>query len=226
MSDTPPTTAAPRGRRPIPDVLLVEDNPIDRRLAEVQVHRSFTPKRWRDCANARAALDLCLTDPPELLLLDFHLPDMHGLELLRLLRNEGHTFPVIVMTGLPEKVAPGSLLELGVIGYFDKSTFASGLPQAINGALDGRIYFSASRSPFSATPNLTAKPSDEHTSRLSVREKEVARLVAHGFASKQIALHLNLSVRTVENHRARIMARMDLVNAADLVRWCLMHGIE
>lgn len=170
----------------------------------------------------RAAMDACLDDPPELLLLDLHLPDFHGLEVLKMLRQDGHLFPVIVMTSLPEEVSPQALFELNVYGYLDKYTLRNGLPVAVNSVLDGRMFFSASRSPFGARPPA---PRTNPPPILSTREAEIARLVSHGFASKQIAARLGLSGRTVENHRARIMARLELVNVADLVRWCVRNGL-
>lgn len=194
---------------------------MDQHLIRVCFHRSFSPGRWRQFDNGRIALDACLVDPPGLLLLDLHLPDLHGLEVLKVLRQDGHKFPVIVMTSLPEDLIPQWLLQLNAHGYLDKSTLRTGLPAAVNSVLDGRLFFSASRSPFLET-RITQTPVLPSLSR---REAEVARLVAHGFPSKQIAVRLNLSVRTVENHRARIMSRLNLVNVADLVRWCVRHGL-
>ncbi|MDF3058151.1 MAG: LuxR family transcriptional regulator [Rariglobus sp.] len=208
--------------RQVQDVVLVEDNSVDRRLIHLCFHESFAPARWREFDMGRAALDACLSDPPDLMLLDLHLPDFHGLELLKMLRQDGHQFAVIVMTSLPEKVEPKALLELHVDGYLDKYTLRAGLPVAVNSVLDGRMFFSASRSPFQKRIKVTAPALPV----LSEREKEIARLVTHGFPSKQIADRLNLSVRTVENHRARIMMRLDLVNVADLVRWCIRHGLD
>jgi DNA-binding NarL/FixJ family response regulator len=217
----------PNIRHPLPplrqagDVVLVEDNGVDRRLIQLCFQQFFVARRWRDFDAGRAALDACLSDPPDLMLLDLHLPDFHGLEVLRILRQAAHHFAVIVLTSLPEDVLPQALLELNVIGYLDKYTLRNGLPSAVNSALDGRLFFSASRSSF--IRKRTVRPT---VSVLSEREQEIARLVTHGFPSKQIANRLNLSVRTVENHRARIMTRLELVNVADLVRWCVRHGLD
>ncbi|HEY9250430.1 MAG TPA: response regulator transcription factor, partial [Rariglobus sp.] len=213
--------ASPSVRRELRDVVLVEDNPVDRRLIQAVFHRSFAPARWREFENGRLALDACLTSPPELLLVDLHLPDLDGLEVVKILQQDGHLFQVIVLTSHPEDSLPHSLLDLNIHGYLDKTTMGADLSSAVNSVVDGRLYFSASRSPFPhrAHPRSSAAP------ELSDREREIARLVTHGFPSKHIAARLGLSVRTVENHRARIMMRLGLVNVADLVRWCMRHGM-
>lgn len=217
----PAALPAPAQRK-VCDVVIVEDNAVDRRLIELCFRQTFAVQRWREFDTGRAALDACLSAPPDLMLLDLHLPDFHGLEVLQMLRNDGHEFAVVVLTSLPEDVAPASLLELNVNGYLDKYTLRTGLPTAVNSVLDGRLFFSASRSPFAAKKSVR-RPS---ATTLSAREQEIARLVAHGFVSKQIAQRLGLSVRTVENHRARIMTRLELNNVADLVRWCVRNGLD
>jgi DNA-binding NarL/FixJ family response regulator len=210
------------GKRVVQDVVLVEDNQVHRHIVHASFHQHFTPRRWREFDHGRSALDACLEDPPDLMLLDLQLPDIHGLELLKMLRQDDRHFAVIVLTASPREVMPAALLELHVDGYIDKLALKDSLPAAVHSVLDGRIYFSASRTPF---PDEKTHRFDA-ASKLSVREKEIARLVAHGFRSKQIAGRLGLSVRTVENHRSRFMKRLGLDNVADLVRWCFQHGLE
>lgn len=215
---TPPSET----RRVIQDVVLVEDNPVDQHLISTCFHRHFIPSRWRQFSDGRGALDACLADPPQLMLLDLQLPGLNGLDVLKVLRQDGHKYPVLVLTSYPGEAIPQSLLQLNAHGYLDKFSLTVNLAAAINSVLDGRLFFSASRSPFPETHTVARTPV---LTVLSERETEIARLVTHGFPSKQIANRLNLSVRTVENHRARIMMRLGLVNTADLVRWCVQQGL-
>jgi two-component system, NarL family, response regulator NreC len=205
----------------VADVVLVEDNTVDRRLIHTFFHQNFDPSRWREFSTGRTALDACRERVPNLLLVDVYLPDMDGLEIARRLRQDGHVFPIVVLTFLPQSSQLQPLLDLNVLGYLDKSQLCSCLPAAVNSVLDGRMFFSAHRAPSVPEPNDPSTP----TTGLSPREVEIARLVVHGLPSKQIAGRLGLSARTVENHRARIMTRLDLANVADLVRWCMDHGI-
>lgn len=221
VSISGPHGSATAPRREIRDVVLVEDNVTDQHLVHTYFHQAFASRRWRQFDHGRAALDACLTDAPELMLLDMRLPDFHGLEVLQMLRTSGHAFPVIVMTSLPEDTIPEMLLKLDAHGYLDKLALKTSLAAAVESVLNGRMFFCASRIPFAKT----RRPKAPEVPQLSPREAEIARLVAHGFPSKHIANRLNISVRTVENHRARIMSRLGLVNVADLVRWCLRHGL-
>ncbi len=204
------------------DFVLIEDNATHQRLIGERIRRRFMPIRWRDFTYGRAGLDACLLEPPDLLLLDLHLPDMHGMDILNALRQAGHHFPVIVVTASPEGHLPMELCKLGVAGYVDKICPPGRLEDAVAGVLDGGVFFSASASPFPT--NQQAQPS-EASLRLSEREREIVLLVTQGLSSKQIASKTSLSPRTVENHRARILGRLGLANTADLVRWCLINGL-
>jgi DNA-binding NarL/FixJ family response regulator len=162
-----------------------------------------------------------LGKPPDLLLLDLHLPDIDGFEISRRLRNDHPHLPIVIMTFLPKTQQLKHLLDLNILGYIDKAQLSSGLPAAVKSILDGRMFFSASRS-----TSVAGSPDPAPTTtRLSPREIQIARMVVRGLPSKQIADHLGLSPSTIKNHRARIMDRLHLANAADLVRWCMDHGI-
>jgi len=180
------------------------------------------PSRWREFTNGRPGLDACLVEPPDLLLLDLHLPDMHGMDILNALHQAGLSFPVIVVTASPERHLPMEFCKLGVAGYIDKICPPGRLEDAVASVLAGGVFFSASASPFPV--DQPAQPS-EAIQRLSEREREIVLLVTQGLSSKQIAAKTSLSPRTVENHRARILSRLGLANTADLVRWCLLNGL-
>ncbi|MFA6289695.1 MAG: response regulator transcription factor [Opitutaceae bacterium] len=218
MLNGTPTIPSPGGR----DFVLIEDNATHQRLIGERMRRRFMPTRWRDFTYGRPGLDACLLEPPDLLLLDLHLPDMHGLDILHALRLAGLNFPVLVITASPERHLPMELCKLGVAGYIDKICPPGRLEDAVAGVLAGGVFFSASASPFQV--DQPAHPS-EASLRLSEREKEIVLLVTQGLSSKQIAAKTNLSPRTVENHRARILSRLGLANTADLVRWCLLNGL-
>ncbi len=213
-----PSTLSPSGR----DFVLIEDNVVHQRVIGERIRKRFMPIRWREFNLGRPGLDACLLEPPDLLLLDLHLPDMHGLDILNALRQAGHHFPVIVITASPECHLPMSLCKLGVAGYIDNICPPGRLEDAVASVLAGGVFFSASASPFQVDQ---LAPLSEASLRLSGREKEIVLLVTQGLSSKQIASKTNLSPRTVENHRARILTRLGLANTADLVRWCVINGL-
>lgn len=187
--------------------------------------------------DGKSAVEHCLKDPPGLLVVDLYLPGMHGLEVVREIRAKLPDTRILVLTGHPDGDLPARLISQGVHGFVDKSAPISYVIQAIESVVAGGMFFAANVPPKS-TPAGAHQPKVEPEVKtgppvtsvnaietLSARELEVARLVAEGHSSKEIADRLDLSVRTVEKHRANIMDKIGVKEVASLVRWCLQVGI-
>ncbi len=181
----------------------------------------------------------CLKDPPGLLVVDLYLPGMHGLEVIREVRKKLPATRILVLTGHPDGDLPAQLIEQGVHGLVDKSAPLNYVLQAIESVIAGGMFFAAHvppKQPAAAAGAVASKvepqvktgpvtTSVDAVQILSVRELEVARLVAEGYSSKEIADRLDLSVRTVEKHRANIMDKINVREVASLVRWCIQAGL-
>lgn len=181
----------------------------------------------------------CIKDPPALLIVDLYLPGMHGLEVIREVRSKLPATRILVLTGHPDGDLPTQLIDQGVHGLVDKSAPLNYVLEAIDTVVAGGMFFAAHVPPKQPTapakgPAPKAEPDDktnpvtptvDAVQLLSVRELEVARLVAEGYSSKEIADRLNLSVRTVEKHRANIMDKINVREVASLVRWCVQAGL-
>jgi len=188
-------------------------------------------------ADGRSGLDFCLKEKPGLLVVDLYLPGMHGLEIVKEVRAKLPDTRILVITGHPDGELPARLIAQGVHGFVDKSGPLSYAIQAVESVMSGGMFFAAhipptassSTSPESkvAPAVKTGPPSAtlQAVQILSGRELEVARLVAEGFSSKEIAARLDLSVRTVEKHRANIMDKIGVHEVASLVRWCMQARI-
>jgi DNA-binding NarL/FixJ family response regulator len=179
--------------------------------------------------DGKSGLDFCLKEPPGLAIVDLYLPGMHGLEVVREIRAKLPATRVLVLTGHPDGDLPGRLIAQGVHGFVDKSA-------PLNESVVGGGMFFAAHVPPKATAGAQPRVEPEvktgppvttinAVETLSGREIEVARLVAEGFSSKEIADRLGLSVRTVEKHRANIMDKINVKEVASLVRWCIQAGI-
>ena len=186
--------------------------------------------------DGKSGLDFCLKEPPGLLVVDLYLPGMHGLEVVREVRARLPNTRILVLTGHPDGDLPARLIAQGVHGFVDKSAPLNYVLQAIESVIAGGMFFAAHIPPKSTGPS--SHPKVEPSTKagpptatmgavqvLSGRELEVARLVAEGFSSKEIADRLELSVRTVEKHRANIMDKINVKEVASLVRWCIQAGI-
>jgi DNA-binding NarL/FixJ family response regulator len=187
--------------------------------------------------DGKSCLEFCLKDPPGLLIVDLFLPGMHGLEVVREVRAKLPNTRILVLTGHPDGDLPARLIAQGVHGFVDKSAPLNYVLQAIESVVAGGMFFAAHIPPKATSgsgqqpkvePSVKTGPqttSVDAVEMLSARELEVARLVAEGFSSKEIADRLDLSVRTVEKHRANIMDKINVKEVASLVRWCVQAGL-
>lgn len=206
--------------------VLVDDTATFRGLLKDALQRQFQPKELLDFGDGRDALAACLAAPPDLLIADLYLRDMDGRDIVRALRQKGITTRVVILTAHPEAQLPAELVSLGVAGFVDKNSPLEQIDRAVQCVLDGGMFFSATVPP-PVPSSLASEPALPRVGAeiLSEREREVVRLVARGLVSKEVAEQLGLSARTVEKHRARILAKLGLHDVPMLVRWCLRNGL-
>ena len=160
---------------------------------------------------------------PDVAVLDLAMPLLNGLEAAReILRDSPRTRPIL-LTMHTEDPYVTAALRVGVKAYVLKTQSGSDLVQAIQEVCRGRIYLSPgiSRTVVEAYLAKTELPPDP----LSPREREVLQLVAGGKTTKEIARLLGVGVKTAENHRTRILAKLDIHETAGLVRYAIRRGL-
>jgi DNA-binding NarL/FixJ family response regulator len=205
--------------------VLVDDTATFRGLLKASLQQRFQPRLFQDFAQGADALAACLANPPDLLIADLYLRDLDGRDIVQRLRERGFATRVVILTAHPEAQLPAELVALGVAGFVDKNSPFEQIDRAVQCVLEGGMFFSATVPP--PVPSLAHEPTLPRAGAdaLSEREREVVRLVARGMVSKEIGAQLDLSTRTVEKHRARILAKLDLHDVPTLVRWCLRNGL-
>jgi DNA-binding NarL/FixJ family response regulator len=205
--------------------VLVDDTATFRDLLKESLQRRFNSVVIRDYGQGSDALAACLQTPPDLLIADLYLRDMDGRDIVRRLRVASQSTKVVMLTAHPEGNLPAELVSLGVAGFVDKNSPLEQIDRAVQCVLEGGMFFSATVPP--PVPSLEEEPVMPRigADSLSEREQEVVRLVARGLVSKEVADRLGLSTRTVEKHRARILAKLGLHDIPNLVRWCLRNGL-
>jgi len=179
---------------------------------------------------AAQALHLVGASKADLILVDISLPDKNGLELIKDIRALFPSLLILVVSMHDESLYAGRVLRAGARGYLMKQEGGKKLMEAIRQILAGQIYVSEKMSAtileiFSGRRNHDGGSPME---RLTDREFEVFQLVGEGKGTRDIAVHLHLSVKTVEVHRASIKEKLHLKTATDLVRyalrWSESHG--
>jgi DNA-binding NarL/FixJ family response regulator len=163
---------------------------------------------------------------PDVILLDISMPLLNGIDAARRLRKLLPSAKLIFLTMHADPDYVAEAFRAGAMGYLLKRAAASELLTAIRAVLKGNHYVSplVTRN---ALDLLTSapKPRGRFLDRLTQRQREVLQLVAEGRTRKEIATILNISVKTVEFHKATLMRELNLVTAADFTRYAIEHGI-
>jgi len=176
-----------------------------------------------EAADGQEAIKRARDLSPDVAVLDLTMPLLNGLDAAReIVRASPRTRPIL-LTMHTEDPYVMEALRAGIKGYVLKTQPSTDLVQAIQEVYRGRIYLSPgiSRTVVEAYLAKTELPPDP----LSPREHEVLQLVAEGKTSKEIARLLGVSVKTAENHRTRIMARLGIHETAGLVRYAIRRGL-
>lgn len=159
-------------------------------------------------ASAESVFEGCRLNRPACLVLDLRMPGMDGLSLQQALKQEGYEFPVIFISGYGTIPATVKAVQEGALDFLEK-------PLSIN-ALIARIEDAIAEDRRRRRHEAGTRSVRERFAQLTPREREVMRLATDGLSNKEIARALDISPRTVENHRARVMEKMKAGNIADL----------
>jgi DNA-binding NarL/FixJ family response regulator len=206
-------------------MVLIEDDGLLCDLLARAITTRFAPRTLRTFGDGTAGLAHCLAEAPDLLITDLRLPGVDGREIIRRVRARHPGTRCVVLTSAVTPALPAELLMLGVGGFIDKASPAEHVERAIERVLSGGMYFSAKVNP---TPAAAKPPAAEGPAPtiLTEREREIARLVAGGLISKEIAERLGLSPRTVEKDRGQIMEKIGARDLSGFIRWCVRNGVE
>jgi DNA-binding NarL/FixJ family response regulator len=160
---------------------------------------------------------------PDVALIDVAMPGMNGIETATAIRTASPETRVVALSTYADDHYLKCMLAAGARAYVLKGEASEDLFYAIRAALRGETFVSPALSEDGRRAVQRAAEVDEAS--LSDREREVLRQLAHGQRNKEIALHLGISVRTVETYRGRLMRKLNVTNLADLVRFAIQAGI-
>jgi DNA-binding NarL/FixJ family response regulator len=156
---------------------------------------------------------------PQVVLLDVHIPDGGGQAVLAGVGPTTAQFLALSVSDAAEDVI--GVIRAGARGYVTKSIAADELVDAVRRVADGDAVFSPRLAGFvlDAFRSSTGPVADEELDRLTAREREVLRLLARGYAYKEIAAELFISLKTVETHASAVLRKLQLSNRRELSRW-------
>lgn len=163
---------------------------------------------------------------PDVVITDISMPRLNGIEVVRRLHDALPDTRVLVLTMHQEDEYVLQAVRVGAAGYMVKDCAASELLVAVRSLHAGRGYFGpqAARALAEQLQHPERDLGDPY-GKLTPREREVFHLIAEGLTTKEIAKRLGISTKTGENHRARVLAKLDVRNSAELVRYALRMGL-
>ena len=204
-------------------VLIVDDHPMMRQGLAQLIDNEPDLKVVAEADTGGQGLDIVVAQKLDLAVLDISLPDRNGLELIKDIRSVKPELPVLIVSMHDEALYAERVLRAGARGYIMKQEGGNKLLQAIRQVLTGQIYVSEKMSAriLETFSGRISEQSASPVAKLSDREFEVFQLIGQGKGTKEIAQHLNLSVKTVEVHRAKIKEKLGLQTATDLVRYAV-----
>ena len=160
---------------------------------------------------------------PELVITDLSMPLLDGLEAIRELKEQGSTARFIVMTMYPDAQLGAEAIRAGALGYILKNSSGDELLTAVSRAMRGRLYIT----PLLADDIARARahPAASPLDQLTLRQREVLKLILAGQSVKEVADALGLSPRTVETHKYQMMQNVGVRTTVELVEYAFRNGL-
>jgi DNA-binding NarL/FixJ family response regulator len=210
-------------------VLLVDDHDIVRQGLKALLTAEGDITVVAEAQTGREAVALAAKLRPEVVIMDLAMPLLNGWEATRQILKAVPTAKVLILSTYDAVEHVQQAISAGAAAYLIKQTAAADLVKAIREVKKGNAYFSpaiAQQLRDQTCRSLAGEPSAKASNiELTLREAEVLQLIAEGFANKQIAAELGLSVKTVEKHRQQVMNKLNIHDTAGLVRHAVAHGI-
>ncbi len=204
-------------------IIIADDHEISRIGIRRLVSGASDIEVLAEAANGSQTIDLTRSLKPDVILMDVLMPQVSGIEAAQRIKSDMKDVYVIMLSSADDEKSIERAMYAGADGYLSKEVTSDELVEAIRNVVVGERVFS--RTILNQLEGKAeAARADEPPVSLTKREEEIVTLVAKGLTSQEIGKKLFISPRTVETHRARIMDKLGVNNAAGLVRFALLHA--
>lgn len=207
-------------------VLIADDHTLVREGIRSLLEKLPEIKVVAEATDGREALNLVRTCEVDVVLMDISMPRLNGLDATRhVVRIQPHIRVIILSMHRSEEYV-WQALDAGAVGYLLKDTDLTELSIAIHAVMRGKAYLSPEIAKHVIKEYVKRDDSNESLRQtLTLRQREVLQLMAEGTTTRKIAEALDISVKTVETHRAQLMERLDIHDVAGLVRYAIRTGL-
>lgn len=207
-------------------VLLADDHTLVRAGIRALLESVDGVDVVAESGDGRECLELIAKHRPDVALLDIGMPGLSGLEVAKRVVQESPKTKVVILSMHADTTHVTQAMRAGVAGYLLKGAAVAELPLALQAVMRGETYLTPKISKHVVDAFL--RDSDEEPeplAELTTRQREILQLIAEGHSTKEIAGILDVSVKTVETHRMRLMDRLDIHDVPGLVRFAIRAGL-
>ncbi len=207
-------------------IILADDHEMMREGLKTLVNQQTDMEVIGEADDGRKAIELAKELKPDVVVMDVSMPELNGLKATDKLKQLCPEIKILNLTRHKDASYLQQLMQSGSSGYVLKKSASQELIRAIRSVAAGDTYLDPAVTG-TVIENFVGRRAASGSSlekELSGREQEVLRLIAWGYANKEIAARLNLSVKTIEAHKANAMRKMDMKGRVDIVRYALLKG--
>lgn len=204
------------------NVVIAEDHHLVRDGIRALLERADDIAVVGEAVNGVEAVDLVASDHPDVIIMDITMPERNGIEAARLINDSGSTTAIVILSMHAEPALVRRAIQAGAKGYVLKSSVTEELLLAVRSVHMGAVYLSPM---VSESIHDTGRDGDSDENPLTPREQEVLNLIGEGLTNRAIASNLSISIKTVERHRTKIMAKLDAHSIAELMREAFRRGL-
>lgn len=208
-------------------IILADDHQVIREGLRSLIEKQPNMEVVAEAGDGRQAVELALQLKPNIVIMDVSMPNLNGIDATRQITSQCPKVKVLALSIHPSKQFISYMLKAGAAGYLLKNCAFDELTQAINVVASDHTYLS---------PGITDVVVDDYVNQLpekgaeicpelSSREREVLQLIAEGKSTKEIALHLHVSAKTVATHREHIMSKLNIHNVVELAKYAVREGL-
>lgn len=196
-------------------VLIVDDHTIVREALALRLAGEEDLEVMAHFGSGEAAIDFCRKEKPDMVIVDYNLTGINGIDTILKIKSFHPTVSTILLSMFANSIVKEAKAA-NIKWVINKAEDSEGLVRAIHYAKEGKDYLSL--------PNQVEAPDTSEVKHLSKREKEILTLLAKGRRQTEIAIDLNISIKTVESHRQQISKKLGLVSIPELTLYALRKG--
>lgn len=208
-------------------LLLAEDHVMVREALRAKIEEQPDFKVVSEAGDGREAVRLAMELKPDVVIMDVSMPNLNGVEAARQIASQDKGVKVLALSMHMDRAFVTEMLQAGAAGFLVKHCTFSEMAMAIRAVAAGQHYLSPSIARI-VVNGLTRQMGGSGPSAYTVltpREREVLQLLAEGKSTKEVAVHLNVSVSTVETHRRQLKNKLHIDSLAGLVKYALKEGL-